>query len=76
MHPTEFLVALTIVLIFWDSYRLHAAGGLAVAFGAASALVAFKLKASIAGRPPLMAATVAELNKDVNFIRNVGREHE
>lgn len=70
------LVAFTIVLVFWDSYRLAAAGGLAVAFGAASALVALKLKSSFASRPPLLGATMAELHKDVNFIRNVGRGHE
>lgn len=70
------LVALTIVLVFWDSHRLLAAGGLAAAFGAASALVALKLKANFANRPPLLGDTLAELHKDVNFIRNVRGSHE
>lgn len=70
------LVALTIVLVFWDSHRLLAAGGLAAAFGAASALVALKLKSDFAKRPPLLGATMAELHKDVNFIRNVRGAHE
>ena len=70
------LVALTVVLIFWDSYRLQAAGGLALAFGVGAALVAFKLKASFAARPRLLGATLDELHKDVNFIRNVRGSHE
>lgn len=70
------LVALTIVLIFWDSHRLLAAGGLAAAFGAASVLVGLKLKSSFANRPPLLGGTLAELHKDVNFIRNVRGSHE
>ncbi len=70
------LVALTVVLIFWDSYRLQAAAGLAVAFGAASAFVALKLKSSFAKRPRLLGATLDELHKDVNFIHNVRGSHE
>jgi len=66
------LLSLTIILVFWDSYRLQAALGLAVLFGAAAALVGLKLKASFANRPRLLAATVGELNKDINFIRNAG----
>ena len=70
------LLALTVVLIFWDSYRLPAAAGLALAFGAAGALVAFKLKASFASRPRLLGATLDELHKDVNFVHNVRGSHE
>lgn len=66
------LVALTIVLVFWDTYRLEAAVGLAAAFAAAGTWVMFKLKASIATKPRLLAATAAELNKDLNFIRTAG----
>ena len=66
------LVSLAIVLVFWDSYRIQAALGLAALFGAAAALVGVKLRASFAARPRLLAATVGELNKDINFIRNAG----
>lgn len=66
------LVALTIIMVFWDSYRLEAAIGLAALFGAMGAMVALKLRASFAARPRMLAATVAELNKDINFVRNVG----
>jgi len=70
------LVALTIILVFWDNYRLEAAIGLAALFGAAGTWVAFKLRAGIANKPRLLAATAAELNKDINFIRNAGHVNE
>lgn len=68
------LVAITIIMVFWDSYRLEAAVAMAAAFGIASAVVAVKLKSGFASRPRMLAATLAELNKDANFIRNAGRE--
>jgi uncharacterized membrane protein YqjE len=70
------LVSLTIILVFWDTYRLQAAIGLAALFGVAGTIVMFKLKAAFAKRPRMLAATVAELNKDVHFIRNAGRDNE
>lgn len=63
------MVALFVVALFWDSYRLEAIGGMALLFGAAAALIALKLKASIAAKPRLMADTVAELRKDANMLR-------
>ena len=64
------LAALTIIMVFWDTHRIAAALGLIVAFGGGAALAAFKLKSAFTKRPGLMSATVAELNKDLNFIRN------
>jgi uncharacterized membrane protein YqjE len=66
------MVALTIILVFWDSYRIQAALGLALLFGAAAAVAGMTLRASFAKRPRLLSATVGELNKDINFIRNAG----
>jgi uncharacterized membrane protein YqjE len=70
------LVALTIIMVFWDNYRLEAAIGLAALFGAAGTWVALKLRAGIANKPRLLAATAAELNKDLNFVRNAGHVNE
>ncbi len=70
------LVSLTIILVFWDSYRLEAALVLAALFGVASALVGMKLKTAFKTRPRMLASTVAELNKDVNYFRNAGRDNE
>ena len=66
------LVSLTIILVFWDTYRVQAALGLALLFGAAAFMAGMKLRACFARRPRLLSATVGELNKDINFIRNAG----
>jgi uncharacterized membrane protein YqjE len=66
------LVSLAIILVFWDSYRLEAAIGLAALFGVAAGMIGLKLRSDFSSRPRLLAATVGELNKDVNFIRNAG----
>lgn len=66
------LVVLLVVVVFWDSYRLEAIGGLAALFGVAGAVIALRVKRSFDTRPRLLGATVAELNKDVNFVRNAG----
>lgn len=68
------LVSLAIVLVFWDSYRLEAAIALAALFGVAAGMVGLKLRADFTSRPRLLAATVGELNKDINFIRNAGSD--
>jgi uncharacterized membrane protein YqjE len=56
--------ALLVVLLFWDANRLLAAGLLAALFvslGAGAALVARRL---LRERPKLLAATLAELERD------------
>ena len=70
------LVSLTIILVFWDSYRLHAALVLAALFATAGTVVGMKLRTAFRTRPRMLAATVAELNKDVNFLRNAGHQDE
>jgi uncharacterized membrane protein YqjE len=70
------LVALAIILVFWDTYRLEAAIGLAAVFGAAGTFVAVRLRAAVANKPRLLSATAAELNKDLNFIRTAGHSNE
>jgi uncharacterized membrane protein YqjE len=70
------LIALTIVLVFWDSYRLQAALAMAALFAVAGGLVMARLKAAFANRPRMLASTIAEINKDVNFLRNAGRADE
>ncbi|MDQ1922910.1 phage holin family protein [Massilia pseudoviolaceinigra] len=70
------LVVLLVVVIFWDSYRLEAIGAMAALFGVAGGVIAMQVKRSFDARPRLLGATVAELNKDVNFIRNAGHADE
>lgn len=63
------LVSLTIILVFWETYRLQAAIGLALLFFAIGAFVAMKLRASFATKPRLLAATILELKKDVVHLK-------
>ena len=70
------LVSLTIILVFWEHYRLHAALGLAALFAVAGTMIGLKLRTAFKTRPRMLASTVAELNKDVNFFRNAGHQDE
>jgi uncharacterized membrane protein YqjE len=63
------LVSLTVILIFWETYRLQAALGLAAFFAVAGTLVAMKLKSSFAAKPRLLAATVGEIRKDIAYLK-------
>ena len=61
-------VAVMVVLLFWDSNRLLAAGLLAallIGAGAGAALVA---RARLRERPKFLAATLAELERDRNTL--------
>ncbi|MFP5392206.1 MAG: phage holin family protein [Gammaproteobacteria bacterium] len=66
---TLVFIALFIVILFWDSYRLEAVGGLVLVFGAASVVLGLKVKNSLAAKPRFMAATVAEFGKDLDLVR-------
>jgi uncharacterized membrane protein YqjE len=57
-------IALFIVLVFWDSNRLLAAGLVAAFFVAGGALSALMVRSGLAARPKFLAATLAELQKD------------
>jgi uncharacterized membrane protein YqjE len=61
-------VALLIVLAFWDSNRLLAAGLLAGLFIAAGTAAALTARRCLRERPKLLAATLAELERDRNTI--------
>jgi uncharacterized membrane protein YqjE len=62
------LAALFVILLFWDSYRLHAVAAIATLFAVAGAAILVKVRAGFASRPPLLSATLAELRNDVAFV--------
>jgi len=68
--------ALFVIVLFWDDYRLQAVGGMAALFALACAMIVMKVRASFVARPPLLAATLAELRKDVDFVKGVGQSDE
>jgi uncharacterized membrane protein YqjE len=70
------MVALLIVIVFWDSYRIAAASTVALLFLGAAAIVAFKVKSGFESKPRLLESTIAELKKDINYIRNASQAHD
>ena len=70
------LVALFVIVLFWDTHRLLAIGCVAGIFALAAAVILLQVRARFAARPPMMAATLTELNKDIAFIKGTGAAHE
>lgn len=70
------MVAIFVVILFWDSYRLQAVLAMAVLFFGAGALIARKVRLAMASKPRLLAHTIAELNKDIEFIKTVSQPYE
>jgi uncharacterized membrane protein YqjE len=62
------LAALFVILLFWDSYRLHAVAAIAALFAVAGAAILLKVRSGFASRPPLLSSTLAELRNDVAFV--------
>lgn len=58
------LAAFFIVLVFWDTNRLMAAGLLAALFAAGGGFSVLMVRNCMAARPKFLAATLAELEKD------------
>jgi uncharacterized membrane protein YqjE len=63
------LVALFVIVIFWDTYRLPAVAAMAVLFGLGAAVILMKVRSGLNAQAPLFAATLAELRSDVAAIR-------
>jgi uncharacterized membrane protein YqjE len=70
------LAALFVIVLFWDEHRLLAIGAMAGVFLLAALLILAKVRAGFAARGPMLAATRAELGKDIAFIKGTGAVHE
>jgi uncharacterized membrane protein YqjE len=70
------LVALLVVIVFWDTYRVAAASTMALLFLAGAGFIAMKVKAGFESKPRLLSHTIAELGKDINYIRNASAAHD
>ena len=66
------LVALFVIVLFWESHRLLAVGGMAGLFALSSAAILATVRAGLAARGPMLSATRSELGKDIAFIRGTG----
>jgi len=63
------LAILFVLVLFWDTHRLLAIGVMTGLFALGSLLAFFKVRGDLVMRPPLMAATLAELRKDAQAIK-------
>lgn len=70
------LVALFVILLFWDSYRLLAVGGMAVLFALTGIVIWLRVRTAFDTRPPVFAATMNELRNDIDFITGAGQANE
>lgn len=63
------LVALFVIVLFWDDYRLQAIAGMAILFAAGAGLIVMKVKSGLANQASLFSNTLAELRNDVAYLR-------
>lgn len=61
---TVLMLALTIVIAFWDDHRLLAAGLMTLLFVAIVIVSGLVVRAKIAHRPHLLASSIEELKRD------------
>jgi uncharacterized membrane protein YqjE len=59
-----FLLALAVILVFWDTHRVIASIGVTSVFFLIAIVAALVLRAKVRGKPPLLDATLTELKKD------------
>ena len=62
-------VATVVLVLFWDTHRLLAIGGMTGLFALGSLFAFLKVKGELSSRPQLMAATLAELRKDAQAVK-------
>lgn len=65
-----FLAIFLIIVLFWDGYRLWAIGALMVFFGAAAVLIGLGVRSRLNQGPGLLAATRAELARDIERFKS------
>lgn len=62
------LLALTVVIAFWDEHRLLAAGAVTLIGFLAAGAAAWRVRALTAERPRLLTDTLAELQRDIEVL--------
>ena len=63
------LLALFIVVVFWDEHRVAAAGAVTLAYLGIGAYAVMRLKRLVRESPPPFEATLAEFAKDAEAMR-------
>ncbi len=63
------MVTLTIVYLFWEEARIFVLAGFSVLYLAGAGIAAFYLKTLLKDRPPPLSDSVAEIKKDVAWLK-------
>lgn len=63
------LFALFVVILFWDTHRILAAGGMTALYAGIGLFAVIRLKQSVRESPPPFEATLAEFAKDVEALK-------
>ena len=66
------VLALTIVIAFWDTHRLLVAGLVTAGLAAIAVVAVLVVRARIARRPRLLAATLGEMKRDASSLDGSG----
>ena len=66
---TLHLVALLVVTMFWDTYRVAAAVGVTIVYGGVAAWAFASFRELARNAPPPFSATLAEFRKDLEMLR-------
>jgi uncharacterized membrane protein YqjE len=69
------LLALFVILLFWDSYRLQAVAAMAAVLAIGAGLIVMSVRSKLNARTPLFAATLAELRNDIDYVRHAAGTH-
>ena len=70
------LLALFVIILFWETHRIEAVLGMAALFALAALGVGMKVRAGFAAQAPLLSATMGELQKDIDFLKTAGHADE
>ena len=63
------MLTLTILIIFWDTHRLLAAGVITAFFALVAIAAALVVRHRVRTRPRLLAASISELKRDAEVLR-------
>lgn len=66
------LGAFLVIVLFWDTHRIGAIVGSAGFFAALGVGLGLGVRASMRHKPKLLSFTLAELNKDLASMKNLG----
>ena len=67
------MLVLTVLIAFWDTHRMLAAGAITAFFAIAALAAVFVVRQRIRTRPRLLTTTIAELRRDAAALDGTGR---